>query len=128
MSFKSIRLIRSANLRRMAIYLLALWKLFRHPQASGSARMVSLLVMAYVISPVDLVPDVMPLLGQLDDLVLIPLGVTLASHLTPPTVWQACLQDAERHQARWPRWWMVLLGVALLWMAVLVALVVWLLR
>jgi uncharacterized membrane protein YkvA (DUF1232 family) len=120
MVFKLFRLIRTAGAGRLLAYVMALWKLCRHPQAPKSARWVALGILAYLVSPVDLVPDVVPLLGQLDDLVLVPLGVTLVSQLTPGP-WQSCLREAERHIARWPRLGRLLLGLALLWGVVLVA-------
>lgn len=108
----------------MAVYLLALWKVLWHPQTPGSAKLVALAVLGYVISPIDIVPDMIPMLGQLDDLVLIPLGVTLASQLTPQPVWKDCLAQAERRG--WSGVWKVL-GLLLLWMAFLVGLTWWLL-
>ncbi len=50
------------------------------------ARLFSLLVVGYALSPIDLIPDFIPLLGYLDDLILIPLGVYLAVHLIPAQV------------------------------------------
>ncbi len=117
------RLIRAVNLRRMVVYLTALWKVMWHPQAPGAAKLVAVAVLGYVISPVDILPDVIPVLGQLDDLLLIPIGVTLASQLTPPTVWQACLQEAER--LGWSGLWR-LLGLVLLWLVFLITLTWWL--
>lgn len=106
----------------MAVYLMALWKLLRHPQAPSSARFTAMLVLAYVVSPVDFMPDVVPFLGQLDDLVLIPLGVTAVAQLTPRALWQSCLHEAERQRARWPRLWRSLLVCMGLWLMALLAL------
>lgn len=119
-----IRLLRTANLSRLMIHLLALWKMFRHPNAPPSAKWVALGVLCYVISPVDLVPDLLPMLGLVDDLVAIPLGVTLVSQLAPPSVWQRCLLEAERAKSRWPS--ARTLGLMLLaWLAVMLGLVIW---
>ena len=46
-------------------------------------------MIAYAVSPIDLIPDFIPVLSQLDDLILLPLGVTLAVKLTPPHLWEA---------------------------------------
>ncbi len=70
----------AANLRRdvYAIYLAA-----RDPRVPWYAKGVALLVAAYAVSPIDLIPDFIPVLGHLDDLVLVPLGVLLAARLIP---------------------------------------------
>ena len=56
----------------------------RTPRAS---KAVAWLVLAYALSPVDLIPDFIPVLGLLDDLVLLPLGVMLAVRLAPRSLW-----------------------------------------
>ncbi len=53
------------------------------------ARLVVALVVAYLFSPIDLIPDFIPVLGYLDDLLLVPLGITLALRLIPPQVMAA---------------------------------------
>ena len=85
-------------------------------------------MVAYAVSPIDLIPDFIPVLGQLDDLLLLPLGVALAVRLTPPALWALCLQEAEAGVDRLPR---LLWGAALIvlcWLALLGLLMWWLLR
>ncbi|HSB99041.1 MAG TPA: DUF1232 domain-containing protein, partial [Burkholderiaceae bacterium] len=50
-------LLRRANTARLATHLLALWKLFRHPETPRLAKLVAVLVLAYALSPIDLIPD-----------------------------------------------------------------------
>jgi uncharacterized membrane protein YkvA (DUF1232 family) len=118
------RLIRTANAARLATYLLALWKLFRHPQTPLVVKLVAVVVIAYALSPIDLIPDFVPVLGQLDDLVLIPLGVALAARLTPKPLWEARLAEAEASTDKLPRLWWGAAAVLLVW-AVLLGLIVW---
>ncbi len=70
----------------------ALYLAYRDPRTPWYARVVAGLVVAYALSPVDLIPDPVPILGHLDDLVLIPLGIMLAIRLLPKEV----LDDARR--------------------------------
>ncbi len=109
---------------RLATYLVALWKLFRHPETPRAAKLVAIAVLAYAVSPIDLIPDFIPVLGQLDDLILLPLGVTLAVKLTPDELWQARLREAEASTEQLPRLWWGALLVVLVW-AVLFGLFVW---
>ena len=111
------RLFGAANRARLAVNLLALWKLFRHPDTPWLPKAVALLVLAYALSPIDLIPDFIPVLGQLDDLILVPLGIALAVKLTPAGLWQQRLAEAELSRDKAPK---------LLWGALLVVLV-WLL-
>ena len=76
-------------------------------------------VLAYALSPIDLIPDFIPVLGQLDDIILIPLGVALVAKLVPAPLWQARLREAEAHAERLPKLWWGALLIALFWLAVL---------
>ena len=110
------KLLRRANAARLATNLLALWKLFRHPETPWLAKLVAVLVLAYALSPIDLIPDFIPVLGLLDDVILLPLGIALAVKLTPRHLWLARVAEAETGADQLPR---------LLWGAAIV-LVVWL--
>jgi uncharacterized membrane protein YkvA (DUF1232 family) len=122
---RTTRLLRAANLGRLLAHLIALWKLFRHPDAPASAKSVAVGVLLYVISPIDLIPDAILGLGQLDDLLVIPIGMAMARQLAPPAVWQACQLEADRLQARLPS--VKTMGLILVaWLAALLALLFWL--
>ena len=125
---RKTKLLRLANAGRLVTYLIALWKLFRHPHTPPVARLVALAVLAYTVSPIDLIPDVIPVLGQLDDLVVIPLGVALASRLTPQPLWHALLADADRTRARLPRLGWMIAAVLLAWLLLVAGFAWWLLH
>jgi uncharacterized membrane protein YkvA (DUF1232 family) len=107
----------AANRARLRTSVLALWLLLRHPDTPRAPKLVAWLVLAYVLSPIDLIPDFIPVLGQLDELILVPLGVALAIRLTPDALWQARLREAEARGGRAPK---------LLWGALLIV-AIWLL-
>ena len=110
--------------RRIRVYLLALWKLFRHPETPRAARWIAIAVIAYAVSPIDLIPDFIPVLGQLDDLILIPLGIALTVRLTPKPLWEALLQEAERSAENLPPLVWGAVAVVVVW-AILIALAIW---
>lgn len=84
---------RSRELKRdtLALYLAA-----RHPRTPRRARVLATLVAAYALSPIDLVPDFIPVIGYLDDLLIVPAGIALAVHWIPADVLDECRLEAER--------------------------------
>ena len=64
----------------------ALWLAARDPRTPWYARAFALAIAAYALSPIDLIPDFIPVLGYLDDAILLPLAVLLAVRLVPPAV------------------------------------------
>jgi uncharacterized membrane protein YkvA (DUF1232 family) len=120
------KIVRHTNRVRLATRLLALWKLMRHRDTPRAPKVVATLVLAYALSPVDLIPDFIPVLGLLDDLILVPMGIALVVRLTPQHLWQARMAEAEASAEKLPRvWWGVLL-IVLIWLLVLGLFVWWL--
>jgi len=127
---KWTRLIAVARSGRIATWLLAVWKLFRHPATPRLPRWLAIAVLAYALSPIDLIPDFIPVLGMLDDVVLIPLGIALVVKLTPRPLWEACMREAEQGAGTLPRivWgaalvvavWLLLVGLLAWWMVSLI--------
>ena len=74
---------------------LALYLAARHPGTPWYAKLLVATVVAYALSPIDLIPDFVPILGYVDDLILIPLGITLAMKLIPPTIMSECRLRAQ---------------------------------
>lgn len=74
----------------------ALYLASREPQVPGLARLLIVVALAYALSPVDLIPDFIPLLGYLDDLILVPILLWLAIRMVPAPVWDRCLETAAR--------------------------------
>jgi uncharacterized membrane protein YkvA (DUF1232 family) len=75
---------------------LALSVAARDPRVPLPAKLLAAFVLAYALSPIDLIPDVVPVLGYLDDLILLPAGIWLAVRLIPPDVWQECRRRARQ--------------------------------
>ena len=97
---------------------MTLWFALRHPDTPWYARLLAFLITAYALSPIDLIPDFIPVLGVLDDLILLPAGVWLFLKLVPPTVLAESRAEAqrwfaERHDK--PRSLMGLILVLLVW-------------
>lgn len=95
----------------------------RHPGTPWYAKLLVAGIVAYAFSPIDLIPDFIPVLGLLDDLMLIPLGIWLAIRLVPPAVLAECrLRAQERRKlvsgaagAVIVATWLALAGLGLWW-------------
>ena len=81
--------------RRIKHDVVAVHHAARDRRTPRAVRLLALLVAAYALSPIDLIPDFVPVLGYLDDLLLVPLGLWLVIRLLPPDV----LADARRRAA-----------------------------
>ena len=73
----------------------ALYLAYKDPRVPWYARLWVAIVVGYALSPIDLIPDFIPVLGYVDDLVLIPLGVLLAIKLIPAPVLAECRHRAQ---------------------------------
>ena len=85
--------------RRLKRQAVALALAARDPRTPWYAKVLAAVVVAYAVSPIDLIPDFVPVLGLLDDLILLPLGVALCVRLIPPAVWADALERAEKTDA-----------------------------
>jgi len=70
---------------------------FKDPRTPTLARMIIIFAVAYAVSPIDLIPDFIPILGQLDDLLILPALILLAIRLIPPDVYARCRREAWKH-------------------------------
>ncbi|WP_263317001.1 YkvA family protein [Marinobacter sp. R17] len=102
---------------------LALYLAARDPRTPWLAKAVVAIVVAYALSPIDLIPDFIPVLGYLDDIILLPLGIALAIRLVPEAVMSDCRAralDAFKNGRPVNRWAGV--AVVAIWMAAIVVL------
>jgi uncharacterized membrane protein YkvA (DUF1232 family) len=74
----------------------ALWLAARDPRTPWHAKAVAACVAAYALSPIDLIPDFIPVLGYLDDLVIVPAGILLAIRLVPADLMTEFREEARR--------------------------------
>jgi uncharacterized membrane protein YkvA (DUF1232 family) len=115
---------RNAEQLKTDVY--ALYLAYRDPRVPWYAKAAAACVAGYAFSPIDLIPDFIPLVGYLDDLVLIPLGIKWAVGLIPAEVFAECRERARRALADGRKTVSWLAGALIL--AVWVLLGVWLVR
>jgi len=113
--------IKSLKLEVYALYLAC-----RHPLTPWYAKVLALCVIAYALSPIDLIPDPIPIVGHLDDLILVPLGVMVVRWLTPSSVLAECRRMAEQNETKsinTPAKWVAASIIIGVWIVVAVFLV-----
>jgi uncharacterized membrane protein YkvA (DUF1232 family) len=99
----------------------ALYLVARDRRTPWYAKLIIALVVAYSLSPIDLIPDFIPLLGYLDDLLLLPLGIYLALQLIPTDVLDDARRRAADSPAALPKRWFAAWLVIILWLVALAA-------
>jgi uncharacterized membrane protein YkvA (DUF1232 family) len=112
--------------RTLKIELIALALAARHPQTPWYAKLVVAGCVAYAVTPVDFIPDAIPVVGIIDDLVFIPLAIALAVRFIPAPVLADCRARSHEIEARTPKLgrtaWMF---IALAWACVIVLTAYW---
>lgn len=110
--------------RRIKRDVVALWFAARDPKTPLAAKLVAAAVAAYALSPIDLIPDFVPVLGYLDDLLIVPLGILLAVRMIPVELMTEFRQRAAMQASR-PASRAGLMAILLIW-SVVAALCGWL--
>jgi len=117
---------RQVKLLRAETY--ALYLAYRDPRVPWYSKAFAALVVGYAFSPIDLIPDFVPILGYLDDLILVPIGITIALKMIPNEVMEECRVDArEALKDGRPTNWaaaIVIVGIWLLLVAIFILLIV----
>ncbi len=115
---------RAKNLRKETY---ALFLAYKDPRTPWYAKIFTGLVVAYAFSPIDLIPDFIPVLGYLDDLVLVPLGISAAIKMIPPDVLVECRTKAQIEMDKGkPVNWFAAIFIVLIWVTVILLIVKWL--
>ncbi|RDW16055.1 hypothetical protein CWR48_17875 [Oceanobacillus arenosus] len=108
---------RAKNIKRDIFILIEAYK---HPNTPLYVKLLALIFVAYAFSPIDLIPDFIPILGYLDDIILIPLGILLVLKLIPKDVLKVCREKAERSEKVKRKNWIAGAVIVLLWVGVLI--------
>ena len=101
----------------------ALYLASRDTRVPILAKVIIGFVVAYALSPIDLIPDFIPVIGYLDDLILLPLGISLAIRLIPQEVWLECQALAEEQIPELPRNRRAMLVIGIIWFLVMLGLI-----
>ena len=97
-----------------------LWHAFWHPATPGGLKLATALAGLYLVSPIDLVPIMVPVLGVVDDLIIVPLMVSQISKRLPEPVRESAGAKADRFMRRWVKrplllLFLILMGLVAIW-------------
>ena len=114
MTFESFK----AQAKKLKKLTLVVYFAARDPRTPFLVRIIALLIAAYALSPIDLIPDFIPVIGYLDDIILIPLGLALVVKLTPDQVIEDSKIRAEKAATK-PISYTAAVIVIIIWLALL---------
>jgi uncharacterized membrane protein YkvA (DUF1232 family) len=112
--------------RALKAEVVALYLAARHPGTPWYAKLFLAAIVAYALSPIDLIPDFIPVLGVVDEIVLLPLAIVLALKMIPPDVMAECRSRASQLDASGS--WLGRAGAAvivLIWLALIILAAIW---
>jgi uncharacterized membrane protein YkvA (DUF1232 family) len=103
--------------RRLKKHLFILYLAYKDERVSWYTKLFTACVVAYDFSPIDLIPDFIPILGYIDDIIIVPLGIMLALKLLPKSVIDECAIKAEEIiQNEKPKNWVVGSIIIIVWL------------
>lgn len=117
--------------RRLKRDSVTLWFAARHPETPWLPKALCVFVVAYALSPIDLIPDFIPVLGYVDDVLLLPALIWLAVRLVPDPILRASRTQAEQWmqtQGSKPRSYVGAVVIVVLWLGLAAVTGYWLLR
>jgi uncharacterized membrane protein YkvA (DUF1232 family) len=97
--------------------IVALYLAYKHPGTPWYAKVLAALIIGYALSPIDLIPDFIPVVGYLDDLIILPAGIALLIKMIPGDILEECRTKARSDLLiRKPKNWVAAIIVALIWL------------
>ena len=105
---------------------IAMYFALKHPFTPLYAKIFIAIIVGYALSPIDLIPDFVPVLGYLDDMILLPLGIALVIRLIPTGVLEVCREKARNNPPIIkPKIWVAAYFIILIWLIVVYSIYNW---
>lgn len=97
----------------------AIWIAMKRKETPFLAKAMALLTLGYALSPIDLIPDFIPVIGYLDDLILLPLMIILTVKLIPKEILEECMNESEGMWDRLPKMNWFVIVIVLFWVCLI---------
>jgi len=104
----------------------ALYLASKDPRVPSLAKILIAVIVAYALSPIDLIPDFIPVIGYLDDMLLLPLGIWLTIKLIPENIWLECQQSAQQQVFTLPKNRRAAIIIVIIWILAIIVFGFWL--
>jgi len=102
---------------------LAMYFVMKYPETPRYGKVLTAIIVGYALSPIDLIPDFVPILGYMDDVILLPLGIAFVIKIIPSKILDACRESARTNPPiAKPKIWAAAYVIAMLWLIALYAL------
>jgi uncharacterized membrane protein YkvA (DUF1232 family) len=106
--------------KQLRTEIVALYLAYKHPGTPWYAKALAALIIGYALSPIDLIPDFIPVLGYLDDLIVVPAGIALLVKIIPGDILEECRAKARSDLLnRKPKNWVAAIIIVLVWLLVI---------
>jgi len=106
--------------KQLRTEIVALYLAYKHPRTPWYAKVLAALILGYALSPIDLIPDFIPVIGYLDDLVIVPLGIALLVKIIPRDILEECRAKAQSDLLnRKSKNWVAAIIIVLIWLLAL---------
>jgi uncharacterized membrane protein YkvA (DUF1232 family) len=103
--------------RQLASEIYALYLASKHPRTPWYAKVLAALILGYALSPIDFIPDFIPVIGYLDDLIIVPAGITLLIKIIPRDILEECRAKARSDLLdRRQKGWIAAIIIVLIWL------------
>jgi uncharacterized membrane protein YkvA (DUF1232 family) len=102
--------------KRLKSEIQSLYLAARDPRTPWYAKALAACIIGYALSPVDLIPDFIPVIGYLDDLIIVPAGITILIKIMPKEVLQECRAKAQSQPISFRKNWVAGMIIALIWL------------
>lgn len=104
--------------RQIKQELFVLIEAYKHPKVPIYVKLIAILVIGYALSPIDLIPDFIPVLGYLDDIILVPLGISLVLKLIPSDILEECREKVKNSEKVKKKNWFAGFIIICIWISI----------
>lgn len=122
MNLKILEKIKS-KVKKLKKEITAIYYAYQHPKITVLPKIIILFTIGYALSPIDLIPDFIPILGYLDDLLILPLLLTLSIKLIPHEIMEESRKKAENQPLQLKKNWLFATVFIIIWIALLLFLI-----
>jgi uncharacterized membrane protein YkvA (DUF1232 family) len=113
------------KVKKLKKEIIALYYAYRHPRMPVLPKIIILFTLGYALSPIDLIPDFIPILGYLDDLLILPVLITLSIKLIPHEIMEESREKAINQPLQLNKNWFFAIGFIIVWIVVVATIVVY---